>query len=478
MTALLDREVPWSVPEATPVLRPVPAQTPDAQLSLDDLGARIAGMAGRIAAATARWLALVAEFDRREGFARMGLGSTARWLSFACGISHRTAVEHVRVARALTAFPRLAQAMGTGAMSYSHARAITRLARPGESGLVDDLIELARHATIGQLEETVRGLRTVEDNLADDGTPRRPEQYLSHGWTTESQWRCQARLDPEKGAIVQGCLETIARGEQISPAEALVRMAEIALAAVNDSGTAPRVLRGDERAAVVVHVDAATIPPESSAPGESSFPGEAGPSDPGRDEPRSIERAHPVGRIEGGPGLLSAAVMRLMCSGRIRTMTHAHNGSPLDLGRSKRTVSVKQFRALLMRDGGCTHPGCGSRSGLEAHHVRHWLYGGRTDLKNLVLLCLRHHHAHHDGEFSIAIGPGRAFRFFRSDGRLLEAHIDPARLIDTAVPVEDAHVSVADDAARGLWCGDRLDCGYAVAVLAGRRGRGVAPRGT
>jgi hypothetical protein len=37
----------------------------------------------------------------------------------------------------------------------------------------------------------------------------------------------------------------------------------------------------------------------------------------------------------------------------------------------------------------------------EAHHVRHWIDGGGTDLANLVLLCRAHHHAHHDGEFRV-----------------------------------------------------------------------------
>jgi hypothetical protein len=44
-----------------------------------------------------------------------------------------------------------------------------------------------------------------------------------------------ARLDPEHGAIVQSAIETIARAERLDHAAALVRMAEIALAAVADT---------------------------------------------------------------------------------------------------------------------------------------------------------------------------------------------------------------------------------------------------
>ncbi|HEX2374877.1 MAG TPA: HNH endonuclease signature motif containing protein [Actinomycetota bacterium] len=45
----------------------------------------------------------------------------------------------------------------------------------------------------------------------------------------------------------------------------------------------------------------------------------------------------------------------------------------------------------------------------EAHHVRHWLHGGPTDLANLVLLCRAHHRAVHEGGWRLARGP---------DGRL------------------------------------------------------------
>jgi len=78
--------------------------------------------------------------------------------------AHRTAVEHVRVARSLRHYSRLAEEMGAGRLSFSQVRAISRIAEPGEDGLVEDLIEAARHATVAQLEVVVRGLRTVDHN--------------------------------------------------------------------------------------------------------------------------------------------------------------------------------------------------------------------------------------------------------------------------------------------------------------------------
>ena len=221
-----------AVLSAPSVLRVVDSARPTEALSVDELGSQIVALAGRLAAATRRWLLQVAPFDACEGCAAFGLASTARWLGHYCGLAHRTAVEHVRVAWALAGFPELAAAMGAGRLSYSQVRANSRLAHDGEHRLVEDLIEAAVHGTAGHLETLVRGLRTVEDTNSDE---QQRQEYVSHSWSSEAQWRIHARLDPEHGAIVQSAVETIARAEGISQAAALVRMAEIALATVADT---------------------------------------------------------------------------------------------------------------------------------------------------------------------------------------------------------------------------------------------------
>ena len=67
------------------VLGAVDSARPDESLSVDELGSRIVGLAGRLAAGTCRWLLSVAQFDAREGCAVFGLVSTARWLGHYCG---------------------------------------------------------------------------------------------------------------------------------------------------------------------------------------------------------------------------------------------------------------------------------------------------------------------------------------------------------------------------------------------------------
>ena len=83
---------------------------------------------------------------------------------------------------------------------------------------------------------------------------------------------------------------------------------------------------------------------------------------------------------------------------------------PLEVGRTSRVVTPAQRAARAVRDGGCVVAGCdGSPSGCEAHHLRHWLHGGPTDLANLALLCRAHHRAVHEGGWRLGRDP---------DGRL------------------------------------------------------------
>jgi hypothetical protein len=86
-------------------------------------------------------------------------------------------------------------------------------------------------------------------------------------------------------------------------------------------------------------------------------------------------------------GSVSARISRVITDGR---------SLPLDVGRATRTVAAAPWRALVVRDGGCTHPGCDRPPGwCEAHHVKHWADGGTTTLDSLKLYCDRHHHDAH-----------------------------------------------------------------------------------
>jgi hypothetical protein len=82
-----------------------------AELSFADLEEELAGLAAHINAGTCRWLELVAEVDRRNKL----VGCTcAQWLAWRCGLTPRTAREHVRIARSLGGLPGIRAAFRAG----------------------------------------------------------------------------------------------------------------------------------------------------------------------------------------------------------------------------------------------------------------------------------------------------------------------------------------------------------------------------
>ena len=120
-----------------------------AEVPLEHIEHEITELAAHIHAATCRFLVLIAEFDRRRGWAEWDCKSCAHWLSWRCGLGLTAAREHVRVAKALENLPLVRDAFATGELSYSKVRAIVRVAAPE---MQDTLLNFARYSTAYQLE--------------------------------------------------------------------------------------------------------------------------------------------------------------------------------------------------------------------------------------------------------------------------------------------------------------------------------------
>jgi hypothetical protein len=111
-----------------------------------------------------------------------------------------------------------------------------------------------------------------------------------------------------------------------------------------------------------------------------------------------------TGQIAGGPSLSAGALRRLACDAAIIPAVLGSNGELLDLGRKTRNPCAALRAAVIARDGGCIFPGCRRPPAwCECHHRRHWLLGGLTNLENLDLLCVRHHHLCHEGGWRLTV---------------------------------------------------------------------------
>ncbi len=419
-------------------------------ISLEQLEREICQLAGHIAAATCRWLLLVAEFDQRGGWAEWGVKSCAHWLSWRCSIGPGAAREQVRVGRRLQELPLVREAFAAGELSYCKVRAITRVATPE---IEESLVEIARHATGAQLEKLVRGYHGALAATLDQAERTFESRHLSWSWEEDGSLRLEGRLPAEDGALLLTALKGTEESPRSEPgdvsaetlsfeavsarrADALVSLARSALA----SDLAER--RGGDPCELVVHVDAETL---------------AG------------QEAKSCGELADGPTLSAETVRRLGCDAALVRIIE-RDGRPLSVGRRTRTIPSALRRALRSRDDGCRFPGCTHRRFLHAHHIRHWAHGGPTSLENLVQLCSHHHRLVHEGGYCVERAGPRSVHFRRPDGRPIPAV--PRPFVAAGQPLEhqrDARALAIDaDTCRARSAGDRLDYGIAVEALLNR----------
>jgi len=142
--------------------------------------------------------------------------------------------------------------------------------------------------------------------------------------------------------------------------------------------------------------------------------------------------------LANGHHLSAATARRHGCD--CTTITHLmRDGQPLDVGRAQRLVNRAQRRAIQRRDQGCRWPGCTRGGIMEIHHLVHWIDNGPTNLDNLAQLCRHHHHAAHEGGWTIighATGP---LAFHGPDGRV--ALLEPTR-VQVTTTIEQQHTNL------------------------------------
>src|SRR5689334_20523800 len=382
---------------AQPGGEPSPSPVP-----LERLEAQICEVAGHLAAATCRFLVLLAEFDERRGWASWEMNSCARWLSWRCQMSSGTAREHVRVARALRDLPVIRARFAGAGLSYAKVRALTRIAAPAtEAGLAG----LAGPMTANQLERFARAYRQVS---AAGDVQARVRRRLVWRFEADGSLSGTFRLPPLAGA---GLLRALR-------------------AACAD-------LAGDPPAGVSAETPAAPPP----VPGD--------PADPARRH------------VQDGPAISVSTAQMVTCSAALSWMTRGDAGAVLALGRRRRRPGSAIRRAARERDHGrCRYPGCESRR-TDLHHIRHWVNGGRTDLDNLISLCPWHHKVVHDRGYTIAARPGGAdFAFYRPDGTPLPSS-PPLPAPDGSIgTAHDAEIT--PDTIIPPWYGERLDLNHAI----------------
>ena len=133
-----------------------------------------------------------------------------------------------------------------------------------------------------------------------------------------------------------------------------------------------------------------------------------------------LEGAHAntICETDNGTPLPISTVRRLCCDAEILPVILGSQGEALDVGRSNRTATRAQRRALRAMHRTCAHPDCTvTFDACRIHHVTPWRQpAGDTDIDNLVPLCETHHHSVHEGGWGLTMTPDRIATWTRPDG--------------------------------------------------------------
>src|SRR5688500_6984904 len=360
--------------------------------SIDELATEIFTLAGHINAATHRFLLLIAEFDRRQGWSDSVTQSCAHWLNWKCGIGMGAAREKVRVARALENLPKVSAAMETGALSYSKAREITRIATAATE---DTLLMVAEHGTASHVEKLVRAFRRNQEAEELSREARQQQsRCVSIRHDDDGSMVLHCRLPAEVGArllkAIDVAVDDVPAGTSTEPRASFSARRADALAVLAESFLAHGAMEmnGGDRNQIFVHVAAETL----------------------------RDRTAGCCEIEHGPSIAAETARRLSCDACVVALVEDADGEPLNVGCRTRNSCAPLRRLLRARDKGCRFPGCANARYVDAHHIKHWVNGGETKPSNLVSLCRFHHRAVHEGGFRIEILDDGAFRFVNPKG--------------------------------------------------------------
>ncbi|MEU0313522.1 DUF222 domain-containing protein [Nocardioides sp. NPDC006273] len=115
-----------------------------------------------------------------------------------------------------------------------------------------------------------------------------------------------------------------------------------------------------------------------------------------------------------GEQISAAEARRMACNADLIPVVLGTGSEILDFGRSIRLAHPVQHRALRLRDKCCQAEDCDAPAAwTEAHHLKPWSAGGRTDLANMVLLCSSDHRRIHDPNYDYERLPDGRIRFTR-----------------------------------------------------------------
>jgi Domain of unknown function (DUF222) len=363
----------------------------------------VLGLWREIARLDAQFARRLGEFDRSVEWSVDGARSAAGWLVANTRASSGEAHHRVKVARQVAEMPVTAAAWNEGAISSRHVDAAARVRHGARADAEFAVYEpaLVGVARTGQPEHVAgagaQWREALDTHLGRDGSERhRAREHdgrnVAFSRTLDGVGILDGRFDAEGAEIIETAIrrsydrlhvkdDARSPGQQRADAEVDIHRHYL-----------DHQDRGTNRPHVIVAVDDATLAGEQ------------------------------VGLCEtlSGHRLGAETVRRLACDAIVQRIVIGADGVLLDMGRATRTFTPDQYRAIMLRDGGCRFPGCDAHpEHCEAHHAMvFWEDGGATDLANGLAVCRGrgHHRLVHEGGWTVEGDPNGELTFFDPGG--------------------------------------------------------------
>ena len=311
----------------------------------------------------------------------------AHWVALRLGISCWKARRWVACAWALDDYAEFEKAFLEGLLSTDKLVELTRLARA-----VDEpehgLLSWALKVSVASIRERADWARKVAAEAIQEADKQRS---LKWWWDDDHTYmNLYGSLPADMGIRVTAALERIAS----TLGESAVDSDDPELAMESRRADALDLLAGQaiaqdsdpDRATVVVHAPLSALT-KGDVNGTSSR-GEVVP-----------------------PEVLQC----LTCDSRLQMVLLGDGGAVVGIGMTSRLIPRWLRRAIARRDGfRCTFPNCGSRLGLDVHHVVPWPHGP-TDPDNLTLMCRIHHRVVHKHGWHVVLAADQTTRWLRPD---------------------------------------------------------------
>jgi hypothetical protein len=347
--------------------------------------------ARQVAAHQGRFVAVLGELDRRQGWRDEGATSLVQWIVEATGAAPATARALAQMAERLFDLPRLSAALCAGDASFDQVRTVAQVARPESDAT---WAELAPTRTVRELAEAAQAVAPPPAAGGGDES-RRSVRF------NEARRTMVAQLPPEVFSEVRGELE--ARASHLgtdaeTPLPLDERMADALVEAVRSG----RGSHGASRYLVVAHVPLSELI-DGGAEGDELV--------------ADLERA----------GFVTAQTLqRLACDATFVIGIDDDEGHTMYEGREVRDATPTQRREILRRDRHCRFPGCGHVAFWIPHHIKPWARGtGLTDLDNLCCLCRHHHSLVHSRDWVMSGNANAELTFTGPSGRIMTSRPSP-----------------------------------------------------